>query len=90
MKVSHRAQAAQLLRHPLRFLWEAAKGFRAAQGLLLAGAVAYYSLLSIVPLLIVSVITLSHFIDQAELLATIADAVQFAHQRGILYRLRGS
>ncbi len=60
-----------LLRHPLRFLWEALKGFRANQGLLLAGAVAYYALLSMVPLLIVSVIALSHFIDQRELLVTI-------------------
>jgi membrane protein len=67
----HRENAAHLLRHPLRFLWEAAKGFRAAQGLLLAGAVAYYSLLSIVPLLIVSAIALSHWIDQAVLLSTI-------------------
>ena len=60
-----------LLRHPFRFLWEAVKGFRELQGLLLAGAVAYYALLSIVPLLIVSVIALSHFIDQAELLRTV-------------------
>ncbi len=71
MNIIHRENAAQLLRHPLQFLWESMKGFRAAQGLLLAGAVAYYSLLSIVPLLIVSVITLSHFIDRAELLRTI-------------------
>jgi YihY family inner membrane protein len=63
--------AAPLLRHPLRFLWEALKVFKRNQGLLLAGAVAYYALLSIVPLLIVSVIALSHFIDQAELLNTV-------------------
>ena len=63
--------AAPLVRHPLRFIWEALKAFRANQGLLLAGAVAYYALLSIVPLLIVSVIALSHFIDQQELLSTV-------------------
>ncbi|RYF30131.1 MAG: YihY/virulence factor BrkB family protein [Comamonadaceae bacterium] len=63
--------AAPLLRHPFRFVWDALKAFRANQGLLLAGAVAYYALLSIVPLLIVSVIALSHFIDQRELLVTI-------------------
>ena len=63
--------AAPLLRHPLRFVWGALKDFRANQGLLLAGAVAYYALLSIVPLLIVSVMALSHVIDQAELLRTI-------------------
>lgn len=60
-----------LLRHPLRFLWDALKAFHANQGLLLAGAVAYYALLSIVPLLIVSVIALSHVIDQGELLSTV-------------------
>jgi len=47
------------------------KGFRANQGLLLAGAVAYYTLLSIVPLLILIVIALSHVIPQAELLSTL-------------------
>ena len=59
------------LRHPLAFLWEAVRQFRAAQGLLLAGAVAYYALLSIVPLLIVAVIVVSRFIDQRDLLGTI-------------------
>ena len=47
------------------------KGFRANQGLLLSGAVAYYALLSIVPLLILIVIALSHVIDQTELLHTL-------------------
>ena len=47
------------------------KAFRANQGLLLAGAVAYYALLSIVPLLILVVIALSHVIDQALLLRTL-------------------
>ena len=64
-------KAAPMLRHPLRFLWDALKAFRANQGLLLSGAVAYYALLSIVPLLIVAVIALSHVIDQAELMKTI-------------------
>ena len=77
MPIVDRRQAAALLRHPLRFFWEALKGFRAAQGLLLAGAVAYYSLLSIVPLLIVAVIALSHFIDQRELLRTIGHYLEW-------------
>jgi membrane protein len=63
--------AATLPRHPLKFLWAALKSFRANQGLLLAGAVAYYALLSMVPLLILSVIGLSHLIERAELLTTI-------------------
>jgi uncharacterized BrkB/YihY/UPF0761 family membrane protein len=61
----------QLLGHPGAFAWRTLKAFRANQGLLLAGAVAYYALLSIVPLLILLVIALSHWIDQAELLQTI-------------------
>jgi YihY family inner membrane protein len=58
--------------NPGGFVLRTLKAFRANQGLLLAGAVAYYALLSIVPLLILIVIALSHFIDQAELLQTLA------------------
>ncbi|MES2980432.1 MAG: YihY/virulence factor BrkB family protein [Pseudomonadota bacterium] len=61
-------QAAYVLAHPGTFFWRVLKGFKANQGLLLAGAVAYYALLSIVPLLILIAITLSHFIDQNDLL----------------------
>ncbi|WP_372828027.1 YihY/virulence factor BrkB family protein [Polaromonas sp.] len=64
-------QAAHVLANPAAFAWRVLKGFRANQGLLLAGAVAYYALLSIVPLLILAVIALSHVINQAELLQTL-------------------
>jgi membrane protein len=64
-------RASQVLHHPAGFALQVLKGFRANQGLLLAGAVAYYALLSIVPLLILTVIALSHWVDQAELLRTI-------------------
>jgi membrane protein len=63
--------ARYVLAHPGRFLWQSVRAFRANQGLLLAGAVAYYALLSIVPLLILIVIALSHVTEQADLLATI-------------------
>jgi YihY family inner membrane protein len=63
--------AQHVLRRPGAFLLQTLKGFKANQGLLLAGAVAYYALLSIVPLLILTVIALSHVIDQRELLSTI-------------------
>jgi len=63
--------ARHVLRHPTAFAWRAFKGFRANQGLLLAGAVAYYALLSIVPLLILIVIALSHVVEQRELLQTL-------------------
>ena len=57
--------------HPMAFIIQTLKAFRANQGLLLAGAVAYYALLSIVPLLILTVIALSHLIAPAELLDTL-------------------
>ncbi len=69
-------QAAQILKHPGAFALQVMRAFRANQGLLLAGAVAYYTLLSIVPLLILMVIALSHVIDQAELLATLRRALE--------------
>ena len=64
-------QAAAVARRPGAFAWRVLQGFRANQGLLLAGAVAYYALLSIVPLLILIVIALSHWLDPAELLWTV-------------------
>ena len=64
-------KAAYVLSRPGDFALRVLKGFRANQGLLLAGAVAYYALLSIVPLLILVAIALSHVIDQAALLDAI-------------------
>src|SRR6266545_7502878 len=63
--------------HPLRFIGVVLSRFRANQGLLLAGAVAYYTLLSLVPLLILLLIALSHVINQTRLLATLAEYLQF-------------
>jgi membrane protein len=64
-------QAAYVMTHPGAFTVRVLRAFRANQGLLLAGAVAYYTLLSIVPLLILVLIALSQIIDQGELLATL-------------------
>jgi uncharacterized BrkB/YihY/UPF0761 family membrane protein len=64
-------RVAHVLKRPGAFAIQVLKSFRANQGLLLAGAVAYYALLSIVPLLILTVIALSHIIDQTELLQTL-------------------
>ena len=66
-----RGKAARVVQHPAAFALQVLKGFRANQGLLLAGAVAYYALLSIVPLLILAVIALSHVVEQSGLLSTI-------------------
>jgi membrane protein len=64
--------------NPGAFAIRTLKSFRRNQGILLAGAVAYYSLLSLVPLLIIVVIALSHLIDQAELLQTLGRYLEWA------------
>lgn len=69
-------QSARILKHPGAFALQVLRAFGANQGLLLAGAVAYYTLLSIVPLLILMVIGLSQVIDQGELLATLRHALE--------------
>lgn len=61
----------QLIFHPLSFALTVLRNFRKNQGLLLAGAVAYYALLSLLPTIILLVMGLSHWIEQAELLATL-------------------
>jgi len=63
--------AAFALSNPGTFAMRALRAFKANQGLLLAGAVAYYTLLSIVPALILMLIALSRVIDQQELLNTL-------------------
>lgn len=52
----------------LHFLKRTLISFRANQGLLLAGAIAYYTLLSLIPLLTLLIVALSHLIDEQELL----------------------
>jgi membrane protein len=65
------SRAALVLKDPWAFALRTLRSFRAHQGMLLAGAVAYYALLSIVPLLILSVVVLSHYVPQDALLQTL-------------------
>jgi YihY family inner membrane protein len=60
-----------ILQRPGKFLWRVLVGFKRNQGLLLAGAVAYYTLLSIIPMLALILVGLSHFIEQQQLYNTI-------------------
>jgi YihY family inner membrane protein len=60
-----------VLKHPGAFAWGVVRAFRANQALLLSGAVAYYTLLSLVPLLTLMLIASSGIIDQEALLATL-------------------
>lgn len=66
-----------VIKNPVDFTLRVLKSFQINQGLLLAGAVAYYALLSIVPLLILIVIALSQLIDQNILLVTLNRALEY-------------
>jgi membrane protein len=60
-----------LIRSTPAFVLRVLSTFRSNQGLLLAGAVAYYTLLSIVPLFVVLLVGLSHVVDERRLLDTV-------------------
>ncbi len=84
--------ASLVLAHPGRFIATVLRGFKANQGLLLAGAVAYYTLLSLIPLLILLLIALSHVIDPARLLTTLTEYLEFVvpgQGAAIVAELRG-
>jgi membrane protein len=70
-------RSAYVIKNPGRFILCVLKAFRQNQGLLLAGAVAYYTLLSLIPLLILMLVALSHLIDQSRLLATMSEYLEF-------------
>lgn len=67
---AHGGRMQVVLAHPWRFLGNVITGFRANQGFLLAGAVAYYTLLSLVPVLALILIVLSQVTDLQPLLET--------------------
>jgi membrane protein len=67
-----RSRASVVLKHPGAFAIRVLRSFRANQGYLLAGAVAYNTLLSILPLLILILIVMAHFVDEAALLTTLS------------------
>ena len=69
MELSSRAHF--VLDHPWQFTKQVIAGFRANQGFLLAGAVAYYTLLSIVPMFALILVVLSQFQESAELVDTL-------------------
>jgi YihY family inner membrane protein len=55
-----------------RFLLRVLRGFRRNQGLLLSGAIAYYALLSVIPMSILILVVLSHFMDPDQLFYTLS------------------
>jgi YihY family inner membrane protein len=58
------------------FLFKVLCEFKRNQGLLLSGAIAYYTLLSIVPMSILALIVLSHFVEEAHLFQTLSTYIE--------------
>ena len=69
---------AYVISHPGGFARDVLKGFMDSQGLLLAGAVAYYTLLSIIPVFALLLIALSQFFDTQLLLDTLTTLLAMA------------
>jgi len=67
------ARIRYVLDHPWRFVGQVVTGFRANQGFLLAGAVAYYTLLSIVPMFALILVSLSQITDTSALLKALQE-----------------
>jgi YihY family inner membrane protein len=59
------------MNQPGSFTLQVLKAFQKNQGLLLAGALAYYILLSVIPLFTLVLLMLSHVVDEAALMATL-------------------
>lgn len=69
----HRFELTRLLGAGMRVLRRSVTAFRRNQGLLLSGAVAYYTLISLVPLFVVLLVALSHLMDEERLLTTVRE-----------------
>lgn len=70
------SRARFVLDNPWQFASRVFTGFRANQGFLLAGAVAYYTLLSIVPMFALILVVLSQVVDQQEVLESLRTYLQ--------------
>lgn len=70
--MNERQNIFQLTGRTSGFLLRVLRGFIRNQGFLLSGAVAYYTLLSIVPLSIIALVVLTHFIEEPQLIHTLS------------------
>ncbi len=70
--MNKRQTTYQMMGRLFGFLQRVAHGFIRNQVLLLSGAVAYYTLLSIVPLSIIALIVLTQFIEEKQLILTLS------------------
>ncbi len=72
-----RSAALRVLARPGKFTADVLRHFRANQALLLAGAVAYYALLSLAPLVILVLMLLTRLFPEDQVLATLATYLEF-------------
>jgi membrane protein len=75
MRIQSR-RTQRILKHPGRFILRVLRGFHANQGFLLSGAIAYYTLLSIIPLFTLLLLALSRVVDETRLLATLTQYLE--------------
>src|SRR6186997_957295 len=61
----------KVMSQPRQFTLQVLRAFQKNQGLLLSGALAYYILLSVIPLFTFLLLMLSHVVDEAALMATL-------------------
>ncbi len=76
--MNRRQNIYQLIILLFAFLLRVGRHFISNNGLLLAGAVAYYTLLSIVPLSILALIVLTQFIEERQLILTLSTYLEMA------------
>jgi YihY family inner membrane protein len=74
---SPRACAAVILQRPGHFALRVLRAFKRNQGMLLSGAVAYYMMLSIIPVMLLLLIGLSNVVPEDQLLETVRSDVGF-------------
>ena len=67
------SSAQAVMNDPLQFIRQVLSGFRANQGFLLSGAIAYYTLLSIIPMIALILVVLTQFKEPQDLLAALHD-----------------
>ena len=67
------SRARFVMNDPLKFIRRVINGFRANQGFLLSGAIAYYTLLSIIPMMALILAVLSQFAAPEELLEALRE-----------------
>ena len=66
-------RARLVINQPLQFARQVFNGFRANQGFLLSGAIAYYTLLSIIPMMALILVVLTQFQESRDLLSTLRE-----------------